>query len=184
MPSSAKPKVLAICGSTRSQSTNLQIIKAIAQLAANDFDINIYQHLAALPHFNPDLDVDEVPELVQSFRNQVAAADGVLICTPEYVFSLPGSLKNAIEWMVSTILFDSKPTAIITASGLGRRAHESLQLIMQTDGAKMTDATQLLIEGARAKLNSTGDITDAATAAKLQGLIAAFSEIMHSKTDM
>ena len=184
MSAAFKPKVLSICGSTRNQSTNLQIVKAIARLAANDFDIEIYQHLTGLPHFNPDLDIDEVPELVQAFRNQVAAADGVLICTPEYVFSLPGSLKNAIEWMVSTILFDGKPTAIITASGLGQKAHESLQLIMQTVGAKMTDATQLLIEGVRTKLNSTGEITDAATLAKVKGLIAALGALMNTETDV
>lgn len=72
-----KPKVLAICGSIRRQSTNLQIINAITQLAANTFEVEIYQHLAELPHFNPDLDKDEVPELVQAFRNQIGAADGV-----------------------------------------------------------------------------------------------------------
>lgn len=183
MSATSTPKVLAICGSIRNQSTNLQIIKAIAQLAANNFDIEIYQHLAELPHFNPDMDVDEVPELVQALRNRIAAADGVLICTPEYVFSLPGSLKNAIEWMVSTILFDSKPTAIITASGLGRNAHQSLQLIMKTVGAKMTDATQLLIEGARAKLNSAGEIIEATTLIQLKELIAAFGAVMNNKTE-
>ncbi len=117
MPAASKPKVLAICGSTRQQSTNLQIIKAIAQLAADKFDIDIYQHLAELPHFNPDMDIDKVPEPVQAFRNQIAAADGVLICTPEYVFSLPGSLKNAIEWTVSTILFDGSQRPLLRHQG-------------------------------------------------------------------
>ena len=180
MPTLSTLKVLAICGSTRRQSTNLQIIKAIAQLAADDFEVEIYQHLAALPHFNPDLDDEQVPELVQAFRNQIGAADGVLICTPEYVFSLPGSLKNAIEWLVSTTLFYGKPTAIITASGLGQKAHESLQLIMKTIEAKLSDTTQLLIEGARPKLNSSGDITDAATLVKVKELIAAFTKNMHN----
>lgn len=184
MPAASKPSVLAICGSTRSQSTNLQIIKAIARLAAPDFNIEIYQHLTELPHFNPDLDGDEVPELVQAFRNQISAADGVLICTPEYVFSLPGSLKNAIEWTVSTTLFADKPTAIITASGLGKNAHESLQLIMKTVGSKMTDATQLLIEGARTKLNSAGEISDSVTLAKVELLVRDLSNMMNNKKDI
>lgn len=178
MPST-KPTVLAICGSTRSQSTNLQIIKAIAQLAANDFNIEIYQHLTELPHFNPDSDKDEVPEIVQAFRNQINAADGVLICTPEYVFSLPGSLKNAIEWTVSTTLFAEKPTAIITASGLGQNAHESLQLIMKTVGAKMTGETQLLIEGARNKLNASGEITSNTILIKVKALIDALAAMIN-----
>ncbi len=63
-----------------------------------------------------DLDGENPPEAVLAFRKQIAAADGVLICTPEYVFTLPGSLKNALEWCVSTTIFSQKPTGLITAS--------------------------------------------------------------------
>lgn len=173
-----KYKILAICGSTRKNSSNLRIIQAIAGLSSDIFDTEIYEGLHLLPHFNPDLDTELTPGHVLQFRDQLIAADAVLICTPEYVFSLPGSLKNAIEWTVSTTIFSGKPVAIITASGLGEKAHESLQLIMKTLEAKMNNSTQLLISGARASLNHTGEITDEQLLLKIKELITALQELI------
>jgi chromate reductase len=169
-----KKKILAISGSTRVNSSNLQIIRAIAALASDDVVIEIYNKLNELPHFNPDTDDDNLPGAVEEFRNKIKEADGVLICTPEYVFSLPGSLKNAIEWTVSTIVFLNKPVALITASGLGEKAHESLQLIMKTVGAEFNEQTQLLIPGARSKVSNNGEITDGATLIKVKALLSSF----------
>jgi chromate reductase, NAD(P)H dehydrogenase (quinone) len=104
----SKKKVLAICGSTRTQSANLSIIQYVADIVTKQLEIEIYDDLAALPHFNPDLDKEKAPEIVEEFRSKIKNADGILICTPEYVFSLPGSLKNAIEWCVSTTVFSEK----------------------------------------------------------------------------
>ena len=174
-------KVLAICGSTRIDSVNHHILHAIRHLAAHELDIEIYEELASLPHFNPDLDKDPVPEPVVRLRQKIGAADGVVICTPEYVFSLPGSLKNAIEWMVSTTLLSEKPVALITASSLGAKAHESLQLIMKTIYADFNEATQLHISGARAKINAEGVITDKPTEQKIKALVSAFIENLNKK---
>ena len=79
-----KNKILAISGSTRVQSTNLNYIRAIAQLSADIFEIKIFQGLTDLPHFNPDLDIEflTAPEVVKSFRQLLREADGILICTP------------------------------------------------------------------------------------------------------
>ena len=71
------------------------------------------------------------------FRKSIEEADAVLICTPEYVFSLPGILKNALEWTVSTTVFSDKPTALLTASSSGEKAHESLLLVMKTLGLSL-----------------------------------------------
>jgi NAD(P)H-dependent FMN reductase len=178
-----KMKVFAICGSTRINSANLQLLHAIANLAAKEMEMEIYNALADLPHFNPDLDKenDEVPDAVQSLRNKIKEADGVLVCTPEYVFSLPGSLKNLIEWMVSTTVFSEKPVALITASASGAKAHADLQLIMKTIYADLHRQSQLLISGVRAKINSNGEITDDATLQKIKELIARF--IIQMKRD-
>ena len=173
-----KKKVLAICGSTRSHSSNLQIINAIRNLSFGDLDIEVYDKLNQLPYFNPDLDHEPADMLVAELRNKITEVDGVLICTPEYVFSLPGSLKNAIEWTVSTTIFSDKPVALITASGLGEKAHESLQLIMKTVGARWNEDAQLLISGARTKVNGAGEITDAATLIKIKLLISSFMQSM------
>ena len=173
-----KKKVLAISGSTRKNSSNFLLIKAIAALSLKDLDIKVYNKLSQLPHFNPDVDDTNLPEVIEEFRNEIKEADGVLICTPEYVYSLPGSLKNAIEWTVSTILFLNKPVALITASGLGEKAHESLQLIMKTVGAEFSEQTQLLIQGARSKVNSNKEIIHEATLIQVKELISAFIKLL------
>jgi NAD(P)H-dependent FMN reductase len=177
----AKKKVAAICGSTRAQSANLSIIQYIGELLADKVELEIYNELSLLPHFNPDLDKDKAPDIVEALREKIKNSDGVLICTPEYVFSLPGALKNAIEWCVSTTIFSEKPVALITASASGAKAHESLQLVMKTIYADVTEETQLLIQGAKGKINSTGEITDALTAEQLKKLAYAFTSQLNKR---
>ena len=116
----------------------------------------------------------KLPIFAVKFRE----TDGVLICTPEYVFSIPGALKNALEWTVGTSDFAGKPTALITASGLGESAHESLFLVLKTIEARITDKTALLISGARTKLNSTGKLSDAPTIEAINLLIKSFLQII------
>jgi chromate reductase, NAD(P)H dehydrogenase (quinone) len=81
--------ILAISGSLRSRSANLTIIEKIAEMFADQINVTIYDGLANLPHFNPDLESAEPIAEVEDFRRQIGSADGVLICTPEYVFSIP-----------------------------------------------------------------------------------------------
>jgi len=165
-----KKKILAICGSTRTRSANLLIINHVARLLSTDAQFEFYNELDILPHFNPDLDKERAPEIVEDLRQKIRKADGILICTPEYVFSLPGALKNAIEWCVSTTIFSEKPVALITASASGVIAHESLQLVLKTIYADIRKETQLLIQGAKGKISSEGEITDALTAQQLKDL--------------
>jgi len=167
-------KVLAICGSTRTHSANLGIIRYVENILSNEVELQIFDELSALPHFNPDLDNENAPEIVERFRDKIRNADGVLICTPEYIFSLPGALKNAIEWCVSTTIFSEKPVALITASASGTLAHESLQLIMKTIYADLRKETQLLIQGAKGKVDNNGTISHSATADQLKELCLAF----------
>jgi len=169
-----KNKVLAICGSTRSTSANLQILRYLENISKDDLEFEIYTELDKLPYFNPDLDKDVAPSIVEELRNKIKKANGVLICTPEYVFSLPGALKNAIEWCVSTTVFSEKPVALITASAHGAKAHESLQLVMKTIYSALQPDTQLLIQGAKGKINNEGEITDSRTAQQLNNVIGAF----------
>lgn len=180
----SKGKVFAICGSTRAQSANLCIIQYAADILSNEFEVEIYNDLASLPHFNPDLDKDSAPEIVEQLRNKIKNADAVLICTPEYVFSLPGALKNVLEWCVSTTIFSEKPVALITASASGAKAHESLQLVMKTVGADMSEETQLLIQGAKGKINNAGEITDDATVQQLKQLVASFARRLNVKKEV
>ncbi len=98
---------------------------------------------------------------VKDFRKLVEDAEGVIICTPEYVFSLPGALKNALEWTVSTTVFSDKPFAFIIASAHGEKAFESLDLIMSTLlQYKIPEKSRLLIKGGKGKVNEKGEVAD------------------------
>lgn len=167
---------MAISGSTRYLSSNEAILKFIANHYSESLDVELYAGIAELPHFNPDLDDESIPLSVQGLRKRIEEADGVLICTPEYIFSLPGALKNAIEWTVSTTVFSDKPTALIVASGLGEKAYESLHLIMTTVGAKIGKQASLLIQGARSKFNSQGKIADESVLRGIDNLMHSFME--------
>lgn len=169
-----KNKILAITGSTRNNSSNYKILKFISENIKSEFDVEIFEDLAGIPHFNPDLDTENPPEQIASFRNKIIEADGIIICTPEYVFSLPGSLKNALEWCVSTTIFSNKTTGLITASASGEMAHDQLSLIMKTLEAKFESSTQLLIQGIRGKINDEGEITNKETEIALQNFIKNF----------
>jgi NAD(P)H-dependent FMN reductase len=171
---SKKINIFAITGSTRKNSSNFKILKFISENLKADFEVEIFEDLADIPHFNPDLDTENPPHQVASFRNKIIQADGVLICTPEYVFSLPGSLKNALEWCVSTTIFSDKKTGLITASASGEMAHEQLLLILKTLQAKTTTDTQLLIQGIRGKINQEGKITNEITENDLHDFIRNF----------
>ena len=167
--------ILAISGSLRSKSTNLTIIEHIAIMFSDKINVTIYHGLASLPAFNPDLESGAPIAEVEDFRCRIREANGVLICTPEYVFSIPGALKNALEWTVGTGDFAGKPTALITASSSGEKTHESLSLVLKTIEAKITKNTALLISGARTKVNS-GAITDAPTIEAVKLLIESLLE--------
>lgn len=172
-----KKKVLAISGSTRQKSSNLHLIGAISVLSTDSCYIDIYEGLSRLPHFNPDLDDAHVPQEVSEFRQKVKGADGILICTPEYAMGVPGTLKNALDWTVSSMEFSKKPVALITASLSGEKAHEALIGTLEVIESAMTPDTQLLISYIKTKVNE-GGITDHETLMKVQKLIKSFLHLI------
>lgn len=170
-------KIVAIVGSLRMQSSNRRLMREVESLATGVFEIDFYEELGRLPHFNPDLDTENPPLEVVAFRQRIAAADGVLVCTPEYIFGLPGSLKNAFEWCVSTTLFSGKPVAFITASVLGTKAHDELRLTMAALEAKFTTETLLLVKGVKGTFESeAGRLSDPQIITSLMQLIFAFDQ--------
>src|SRR5882672_8363313 len=106
-----KIKILALSGSLRESSSNNTILNLIVGMMPGNVEFTIYKGIASIPAFD---EVDNVP--VIQFRQLVQEADGVLICTPEYAFGVPGALKNVLDWTVSSGNFDKKPVALITAS--------------------------------------------------------------------
>ncbi|SMD34071.1 NAD(P)H-dependent FMN reductase [Reichenbachiella faecimaris] len=156
-------KIFAISGSTRKKSSSKALLRYVAEQFSNLIELELFNDLDQLPHFNPDLDGDNPPQAIIDFRTKIEAADGIIVCTPEYVFSLPGSLKNAIEWLVSTTLLSEKPVALIVAAASGQKAFEALNLIMTTLEVLVEPESKLLIQGVKGKINDLGQLTDQPT---------------------
>jgi chromate reductase, NAD(P)H dehydrogenase (quinone) len=170
-------KVLAISGSTRESSSNLNLIKAISKIYSEELDIKIFKGLSGIPHFNPDLDNENAPEAVKDFRAELMQAHGILICTPEYAMGVPGTLKNAIDWTVSSMEFSHKPVALITASSMGQKAHLSLMETLKVIESNIPDDSQLLISFIRTKMQGD-EITDTEVLAQVKKLMSSFMATM------
>jgi chromate reductase, NAD(P)H dehydrogenase (quinone) len=112
-------RILGISGSLRRGSHNTDLLRAAARSLPPGVELEIYDGLAELPHYNEDLDVEPLPEAAARLRRTFASADGLLIATPEYNGSVPGVLKNAIDWASRPFpenVLKGKPAAVIGAS--------------------------------------------------------------------
>ncbi len=167
-------KILAISGSLRSSSSNTTLLRAMRHLAPAGTQISIYEHIGNLPHFNPDLDSALALAPVQAWRTQLQEADAVIFCTPEYAHGVPGVLKNALDWIVSSGEFMHKPTAVISASPApdgGEKAHAALVQTLKVMMAEIVTGS-MCIPAVSAKLNDRGELTDPLTVRSLQFLLA------------
>ncbi|TGL87506.1 NAD(P)H-dependent oxidoreductase [Leptospira congkakensis] len=169
-----KPSILAISGGISSTSYNRKILQTIKDNFSNECEINIYDGIVNFPFFLSGISEEETPLIIKDFLKEIQSADGILICSPEYVFSIPGVLKNALEWAVYSVVFTDKPVALITAASVGEKAHESLLLILKTIGAKLSEETNLLISGVKGKVSVDGKITDETTKQSVGNLMAQF----------
>ncbi|HNH56335.1 MAG TPA: NADPH-dependent FMN reductase [Leptospiraceae bacterium] len=111
-----KMKILGITGSLRKNSSNTAILLAAQKLAIVGMEIEITDFIGRLPHFNPDLDNESVDPSVLEWRGKLSLADGFLISCPEYAHGVPGSFKNALDWVVSSGEFMNKPVLFLNAS--------------------------------------------------------------------
>ncbi|PTT28859.1 FMN reductase, partial [Chryseobacterium sp. HMWF028] len=148
-------KIVIIIGSASENSSNLKLMEQVLE-NMDSTDFQIYNNLSVLPHFDTALTDENTPEEVLKMREDIKNSSGVIFSTPEYIFSIPGRLKNMLEWCVSTTIFFEKPTAVITASASGEKGHEELLLILKTLGAAVDDKHQALIKGIKGKFDSNG----------------------------
>jgi chromate reductase len=125
-------KILAISGSARRDSTNTALLRAISRAAPAGVEMTVYDEIGGLPVFSPDLETPAPPPAVQAYVARVSQADGVLIASPEYVRSLPGGLKNAIDWLVSSETLVGKPIALAHASHRGDEMLQALRIVLDT----------------------------------------------------
>jgi chromate reductase, NAD(P)H dehydrogenase (quinone) len=169
----AAKNIIAIPGSLRHGSASHHVLAYLGSLMPQEVNFTIYDGIGSLPHFDPGLDNDSPPPAVAAFRGLLAGANGVVICTPEYAFGVPGSLKNALDWTVGSGSLAGKPLALITASTGGENAHAALMLILKHALAADIPADgSLLIPFIRSKLDGAGNITDAGTKLALEKVVS------------
>ncbi len=144
-------RILLISGSTRDGSTNTAALRTIAAVAPPSVRADLYSGLRELPAFVPGDDPAGYPA-VTALRADLAAADAVLICTPEYAGTLPGSIKNLLDWTVGTADLYEKPTAWLTVAvpGRGGGAEATLSTVLGYVGAEVVESacTRLPVLGA------------------------------------
>lgn len=162
-------RIRSICGSLRKASYNAALQRALPALAPASMRIEALDGVGALPLYDGDLEARGFPEAVMTMAEAIRAADGLIICTPEYNNSVPGVLKNAIDWLsrVPKQPFSDKPVALQSASTGqfgGVRSQLALRPILGTLNAFVLNRPGVLIAQARSKFDeSTGDLKDPAT---------------------
>jgi NAD(P)H-dependent FMN reductase len=171
--------VVAISGSLRAESSNGALLRAAAALAPPGMAITFLTGLDTLPPFNPDLDTEGAvpPAPVTAFRASLAGAHGFVICSPEYAHGVPGALKNALDWVVSSGEFTDKPILLLNASAAGGGfAQASLTETLTVMGGRILEAS-LVKPFLRKKVSAGGELDDPeatrALSASLRALAAA-----------
>ena len=184
-------QLIGLSGSLRKGSCNTMLLKAAAQLLPTDVSMDIIS-IADIPLYNADLDLpaaSERPEVVEHFRKMLADADGFLISSPEYNYSIPGGLKNAIDWASrgedSPLL--RKPVAVIGATtglwGTARMqvAFHAVYLFLDM---KPVYKPEVLVAQADKKFDKDGNLTDETTKKLLRQKLEALKELIHLQSQV
>ncbi|HEV7668360.1 MAG TPA: NADPH-dependent FMN reductase [Thermoanaerobaculia bacterium] len=138
-------RLLAISGSLRAKSSNGSLLLAARALAPEGMEVVLYGGLGELPLFNPDLDEDPGPPAVVDLRERIRSADGVVISSPEYAHSVPGAMKNALDWLVGSGELVEKPVALWNASPTSTFAHAALLEILGVMSARLLPEASIAV---------------------------------------
>jgi chromate reductase len=175
--------IVGICGSTRKGSFNAAVLRAAAAEMPAGAQLRI-ESISAIPLYNGDDEAERgIPESVARLKDAIAAADGLLLVTPEYNNSIPGVAKNAIDWLSrppSDIgkVFGNKPVAIAGASpsGFGTVLAQSAWLpVFKTLGTQVWSGGRLLVSRANTIVNDKGEIADAAARDNIRKFVQGFA---------
>ncbi len=171
-----KIRILGFGGSFRKGSYTKALLYAAVELLPENAELEIFD-ISEIPMFNQDLENDQ-PAEVRRFRDAIRAADAVLISTPEYNYSVPGFLKNAIDWASrpqSSNPFDDKPVAIMGGGGAiaGSRAQYHLRQIMVFLNARLVNKPEVMVPFMKEKIDAQGRVIDQTTRSRIAELLAA-----------
>lgn len=173
-------RILGMSGSLRRGSYNTAALRAALRLAPEGITVEAFD-IAPIPLYNEDVRAQGLPEAVSRFRDALRAADAVLIVTPEYNYSMPGVLKNAIDWASRPPEqpFDGKPVAIMGASPgmLGTaRAQYHLRQSLVFLNALVINRPEVMIARANERFDEAGNLTDQATGEMITKLLGALAD--------
>jgi chromate reductase len=178
-------KILTICGSLRKGSFNHAIARALPSLAPPELSFSEAPSFANFPIYNDDQRIASgAPADVEAWAASIRAADGVIVVSPEYNWSIPGGLKNAIDWVskLKDVPFKDKPVALQSASAGqmgGGRMQYHLRMALQSIDAQMFGKPEILVNFAGKKIDEkTGAITDDAVKDIIKQQLAAFAKFI------
>jgi chromate reductase, NAD(P)H dehydrogenase (quinone) len=166
-------RVLAISGSLRRDSNNTALLRALREEAPSGVEIELWDGLKEIPPYDGDDDLVPGPAKVEAFRSLVREADAVFFATPEYNSSIPGALKNALDWAsrpLATNAFRNKPVAVIGSSAGafgGVWAAAELRKVLAAMGARVTEV-EMAVGHAQDKLDEAGELADDETRSGLR----------------
>jgi chromate reductase, NAD(P)H dehydrogenase (quinone) len=172
----ADVRILLISGSTRQGSGNTAALRTAQAVAPDGLAAEMYDGLTALPAFSPDED-ERPPGPAADLRARIAAAGALLFCTPEYAGTLPGSLKNLLDWTVGGTQLSGRPVGWINvaAAGRGGGATRTLETVLGYVGADIVAAACLSVPIAREALDEAGRVVDPAVLGRIAEIWTAIS---------
>jgi chromate reductase len=172
-------KLLVVSGSTRSASTNTAFCRTVGVCAPPGVIVKVFDACASLPHFNPDDDREPLPDTVVALRGNIADADAVLFCTPEYAGTLPGSFKNLLDWTVGGTELNGKPVAWVKVAvdpGRGEGAHATLANVLGYVEAGILHNANRHVPISQGMIDSDGLVTDPVTRRAITDTVRAVLE--------
>lgn len=176
-------RLLAVSGSLRANSSNKELLRAAVALCPPGIDMLIYEGLGALPHFNPDHDGEEAEPSVTGWRAILRSCDGVVFSVPEYAHGVPGSLKNALDWVVGGTEFVGKPVTLFNASPRGTYAQASLLETLTVMSANVVSEASVTLNPSAKPFSADEILANPELSALLRSAIESFAAAIRASKD-